>query len=284
MTEKNTIQSTELKDQLAEITETMKRENIEFSPEMKAYFDENLARLTNGMAKGIMPTKKHLDEFISNIKEWIEMPKRYREQRTSIELMKNPEYKLTKEQKEELLNTLKIRFEANTSRHNGIEWVNVEARLNAANPEKLWSLKEMEVTGGEPDVVNYYYSTGEFEFFDCSAESPSGRRNICYDREGQKEAKKRGEKPAGNAVDMAAMMRLGGILNKDQYGFKLQVIEEFDKLTRSWILTTDETRERGIATFAYRDTDDFRENDVYIGGDYPYFYNVNRGFRGWLRV
>src|SRR4030043_2307203 len=123
--------------------------------------------------------------------------------------------KLSPKQCEELLKTLKTRFEKNMNRHKGLEWAKVQAKLEA-NIEKLWSLNEMESTGGEPDVVGYDKKTGEFFFYDCSAESPKGRRSICYDREGQEEREKKGVHPAGNAVDLAAAVGIE-LLNEDQY-------------------------------------------------------------------
>src|SRR4030043_1704689 len=138
---------------------------------------------------------------------------------------------LSPEQREELLRALKARFEKNMNRHKGLEWANVQAKLEA-NPKKLWSLNEMERTGGEPDVVGHDQKTGETIFYDCSAESPQGRRNICYDREGQEAREKRGVHPEGNAIDMAAAMGIE-LLTEEQYR-ELQKLGEFDTKTSSW--------------------------------------------------
>ncbi len=139
---------------------------------------------------------------------------------------------LSPEQKGELLSILKGRFEKNMSRHQGMKWADVQAKLEA-NPEKLWSLNEMERTGGEPDVVGYDQKTGEFIFYDCSAESPKGRRNVCYDRQGLESRKE--HKPKNNAMDMAAAMGIE-ILSEEQYR-ELQKIGKFDTKTSSWIQT-----------------------------------------------
>jgi len=186
---------------------------------------------------------------------------------------------LVPEQKEQLLCTLKARFEKNIKRHKGMQWAKLEARLNEASPEKLWSLNEMERTGGEPDVVGFDKTTGEYEFYDCPKESPKGRRNICYDRKGQEEAERQGYTPAGNAVDMAAAMRLGGILNRDQYKNKLQKFGKFDKETWSWIDTPEETRKQGVALAA-----GWRDSGVLVGNDFPNLRGNDVAFRGWLRV
>ncbi len=176
----------------------------------------------------------------------------------------------------ELLNILKVRFEANIDRHKGIEWAKVQEKLEA-NIDKLWSLNEMERTGGEPDVVGQDEITGEYIFYDCSAESPKGRRNICYDGEGQEQRKKKGVYPGGNAMDMAAAMGIE-LLTEEQYG-ELQKLGEFDMKTSSWIKTPSDIRKHGGAIFADR-----RYGHVFIyHNSAPSFYS-SRGFRGSLRV
>jgi len=197
------------------------------------------------------------------------------------EVDKNSERALSQEQKEELMATLKNRFHANMNRHKGIEWLEVEARLNEASPEKLWSLNEMERTGGEPDVVGFVEETGEYEFWDFSKDSPEGRRNVCYDREGQEEAERRGESLAGNVVDITAAMSLGGILNEDQTRNKLQKLGEFDRNTYSWIDTPAHKRKQGVALFAGRGG---RDNVVYVDEHNPSWITNRGAFRGWLRV
>lgn len=180
------------------------------------------------------------------------------------------------EQREELLETLKARFEDNKSRHKGLDWSDVLARLEA-RPEKLASLNAMESTGGEPDVVGYDKKTGEYIFYDCSAETPDGRKNICYDAEGQREREKKGVHPAGNAVDIAADMGIE-LLTEAQYR-ELQELGEFDTRTSSWIKTLPEIRELGGALFADR-----RYDHVFVyHNSAPTFYS-SRGFRGALRV
>lgn len=180
------------------------------------------------------------------------------------------------EQREELLETLKARFDDNKSRHKGLDWSDVLARLEA-RPEKLASLNAMESTGGEPDVVGYDKKTGEYIFYDCSAETPDGRKNICYDAEGQREREKKGVHPAGNAVDIAADMGIE-LLTEEQYR-ELQELGEFDTRTSSWIKTLPEIRELGGALFADR-----RYDHVFVyHNSAPTFYS-SRGFRGALRV
>lgn len=179
-------------------------------------------------------------------------------------------------QAEALLNTLKARFENNMNRHLGVEWPNVQARLEA-NPQKLSSLNAMESSGGEPDVVGFDKSTGEYIFYDCSAESPDGRRSICYDGKAQDEREKKGVHPGGNAIDIAAAMGIQ-ILNEDQYR-ELQKLGEFDTKTSSWIETPADIRKLGGALFADRR---FGHIFVYHNGA-PSFYAA-RGFRGLLKV
>jgi hypothetical protein len=177
-------------------------------------------------------------------------------------------------QREELLRTLKVRFEKNMNRHKGLEWPKVQSKLEASN-EKLWSLSEMEETGGEPDVVGYDNKTGEYIFYDCSAESPKGRRSICYDREGLESRKE--HKPESSAIDMAAEMGIE-LLTEEQYR-DLQKLGNFDIKTSSWVLTPAEIRKHGGALFA-----DFRYNHVFIYHNGAESYYAARGFRGSLRV
>jgi hypothetical protein len=181
---------------------------------------------------------------------------------------------LSPEQREELLRTLKARFEKNMNRHKGLEWAIVQAKLED-NSEKLWSLNEMERTGGEPDVVGLDKTTGEYIFYDCSAQSPKGRRNVCYDREGQEERK--ANKPENNAIDMAAAMGIE-ILTEEQYR-ELQKPGNFDTKTSSWVKTPSDIRKLGGALFADR-----RYGKVFVyHNSAPSYYSV-RAFRGSLRV
>jgi len=180
------------------------------------------------------------------------------------------------EQREELLRTLKARFEKNMNRHKGLEWAKVQAKLEA-NAEKLWSLNEMERTGGEPDIVGQDKKMGEYIFCDCSAESPKGRRNVCYDREGQETREKQGIHPEGNAVDMAAAMGIE-LLTEEQYR-ELQKLGSFDSKTSSWVKTPSDIRRLGGAIFADR-----RYGNVFVyHNSAPTFYS-SRAFRGSLRV
>jgi hypothetical protein len=183
---------------------------------------------------------------------------------------------LSPEQREELLSALRARFEINMNRHKGLEWAKVQAKLEA-NTEKLWSLNEMERTGGEPDVVGHDKKMGEHIFYDCSAESPKGRRNVCYDREGQEAREKRGVHPEGNAIDMAAAMGIE-LLTEEQYR-ELQKLGNFDTKTSSWVKTPSDIRKLGGALFADR-----RYGHVFVyHNSAPSFYGV-RAFRGSLRV
>ena len=177
-------------------------------------------------------------------------------------------------QREELLGALKARFEKNMDRHKGLEWAKVQARLEA-NPEKLWSLNEMEGTGGEPDVVGYDKKTGEYVFYDCSAESPEGRRNACYDREALESRKE--AKPKDTAMDMAAAMGIE-LLAEEQYR-ELQKLGNFDTKTSSWVKTPVEIRKLGGAIFADR-----RYDHVFVYHNGASSYYGARGFRGSLRV
>jgi len=181
---------------------------------------------------------------------------------------------LSPEQRAEILGALKDRFEKNMHRHKGLEWAEVQARLEA-KPEKLWSLHEMERTGGEPDVVRHDKKTGETIFYDCSAESPKGRRNVCYDREAL-EARKE-FKPKDSAMDMAAAMGIQ-ILTEEQYR-ELQELGSFDAKTSSWVKTPAEIRKLGGALFADR-----RYEHVFIYHNGADSYYGARGFRGSLRV
>jgi hypothetical protein len=188
----------------------------------------------------------------------------------------NTKKKLSPEQREELLSALKARFEKNKNRHKGLEWMEVQARLELpAGDGKLWSLYEMERTGGEPDVVGFDKNTGEYIFYDCSAESPAGRRNLCFDREAFESRKS--FKPEANAADMAAAMGIG-LLDEEQYR-QLQELGNFDNKTSSWLKTPADIRKLGGALFADR-----RYGRVFVyHNSAPSYYGV-RGFRGSLRV
>jgi hypothetical protein len=188
--------------------------------------------------------------------------------------MKNNKKQLSPEQREELLKILKARFEKNKSRHKGIEWSKVLAKLEA-NPEKLWSLDDMEITGGEPDVVGYDKKTDEYIFYDCSAESPKGRRSICYDGEALESRKE--HKPKNSAIDMAAAMGIQ-LLTEEQYR-ELQQLGDFDLKTSSWVQTPANIRELGGALFCDR-----RYNHVFVYHNGAESYYAARGFRGSLRV
>lgn len=181
---------------------------------------------------------------------------------------------LSQEQTEELINTLQVRFEKNTSRHEGLDWANVQARLEA-NREKLWSLYEMEATGGEPDVVGYDANTDEFIFYDCSAESPKGRRSLCYDREAWESRKN--HKPENTAMDVAKEMGIE-LLTEEQYR-QLQALGKFDLKTSSWVQTPDNIRKLGGAIFCDR-----RYDMVFMYHNGAESYYAARGFRGSLRV
>ena len=182
--------------------------------------------------------------------------------------------KLSSTQRDELLSTLKARFERNMNRHKGLDWAKVQAKLEADNP-KLWSLNEMETTGGEPDVVGYDKKTGEYVFYDCSAESPKGRRSICYDREALDARKE--NKPKDSAVDMAAAIGVE-LLTEEQYR-ELQKLGEFDLKTSSWVKTPAEIRKRGGALFCDR-----RYDHVFTYHNGADSYYAARGFRGSLRI
>lgn len=181
---------------------------------------------------------------------------------------------LSKKQSEQLLNALKARFEKNMNRHQGLEWAKVQAQLEA-HADKLWSLHEMERTGGEPDVVRQEKTSGGYIFYDCSAESPQGRRGLCYDRQALDSRKE--NKPKGSAVDMAAAMGVE-LLREEQYR-ELQKIGNFDEKTSSWVKTPSEVRKLGGALFCDR-----RFNTVFVYHNGAESYYAARGFRGSLRV
>jgi hypothetical protein len=187
---------------------------------------------------------------------------------------KNDKKKLSAEQSAELLKVLKTRFEKNMNRHKGLEWAKVQAKLQG-NPEKLWSLDDMEVTGGEPDVVGYDKKTNEYIFYDCSEQSPNGRRSVCYD--GKALASRKEHKPKNSAIDMAADIGIE-ILTEEQYR-ELQQLGEFDTKTSSWVKTPDEIRELGGAICCDR-----RYNHVFTSHNGAESYYAARGFRGSLRV
>lgn len=182
--------------------------------------------------------------------------------------------KLSPEQREALLAVLKSRFEENMNRHKGLEWDKIQARLDA-NDEKLWSLHEMERTGGEPDIVDYDKKTDECIFYDCSAESPKGRRSICYDRAGWETRKE--FKPKNNAIDMASEIGIE-LLTEAQYR-ELQKLGNFDMKTSSWVKTPSDIRKLGGALFADR-----RYGNVFVYHNSAPSYYASRGFRGSLRV
>jgi len=192
--------------------------------------------------------------------------------KAKIEMQRAEEMKA--EQREELLEVLKARFEKNMNRHKGLEWAKVQAKLEA-NTEKLWSLNEMERTGGEPDVVGHDEKTGAYIFYDCSAESPTGRRNVCYDREALESRKE--FKPKDTAMDMATAMGIE-ILTEEQYR-ELQKLGNFDTKTSSWLKTPSEIRKLGGAIFADR-----RYDHVFVYHNGAESYYAARGFRGSLRV
>ncbi|WP_197530276.1 DUF4256 domain-containing protein [Bythopirellula polymerisocia] len=175
---------------------------------------------------------------------------------------------------EALLESLKARFEKNMIRHKGLVWTKVQAKL-VSNPEKMWSLSEMERTGGEPDVVGHDKKTGEYIFYDCSAESPKGRRSVCYDREALESRKE--HKPKNNAIDMAGAMGIE-LLTEDQYR-ELQKLGNFDTKTSSWVKTPSSIRKLGGALFCDR-----RYETVFVYHNGAASYYAARGFRGSLRV
>ena len=181
---------------------------------------------------------------------------------------------LTAKQTEELLSALKVRFEKNMNRHKGVEWVKVQAKLEGS-PEKLWSLNEMEKSGGEPDVVSLDKETGQYVFCDCSPESPAGRRSFCYDREAWESRKE--NKPENNAIDVCAAMGIE-ILSEGEYR-ELQKLGKFDTKTSSWVKTPENIRKLGGAVFC-----DLRYDTVFLYHNGAESYYAARGFRGSLRV
>src|SRR6266403_1520253 len=181
---------------------------------------------------------------------------------------------LSPEQREELLGALKARFEKNMNRHKGLEWAKVQAKLEA-NTGKLWSLNEMEETGGEPDVVGHDKKTGEYIFYDCSAESPKSRRSVCYDREALESRKE--HKPKNNAIDMAAAMGIE-LLTEEEYQ-ELQRLGNFDTKSSSWVKTPSDIRKLGGALYCDR-----RYGRVFVGHNGAESYYAARAFRGSLRV
>lgn len=181
---------------------------------------------------------------------------------------------LSPEQREGLLTALKTRFENNKDRHKGIEWAQVQARLEA-NIERLWSLNEMERTGGEPDVVGHDKKTGEYTFYDCSVDSPKGRRSLCYDREALESRKE--HKPANNAIDMADAIGIE-LLTEEQYR-ELQKLGNFDTKTSSWVKTPSDIRKLGGAIFCDR-----RYDTVFVYHNGAESYYAARGFRGSLKI
>ena len=189
-------------------------------------------------------------------------------------MIKKDKKALSKEQREELLKKVKTRFEKNMNRHKGIEWTKVQARLEA-NTEKLWSLNEMESTGGEPDIVGQDKKTGEYIFYDCSEESPKGRRSYCYDREALNARKE--FKPANTVIDIATAMGIE-LLTEEQYR-DLQKLGNFDTKTSSWVKTPVDIRKLGGAIFCDR-----RYNTVFVYHNGAESYYAGRAFRGSLRV
>jgi Protein of unknown function (DUF4256) len=192
----------------------------------------------------------------------------------SMKNVNNNKKDLSPQQREELLRTLKARFEKNMNRHKGLEWANVQAKLEA-NTEKLWSLSEMERTGGEPDIVGHDKKTGEYIFFDCSPESPKGRRSLCYDREALESRKE--HKPKNNAIDMAAAIGIE-LLTEEQYR-ELQKLGNFDTKTSSWVKTPSAIRKLGGALFC-----DCRFDTVFVYHNGAESYYAARGIRGSLRI
>ncbi len=188
--------------------------------------------------------------------------------------MKGVKKELSAKQREELLKTLKGRFEKNPYRHKGVEWVKVQAKLGA-KPEKLWSLHQMETTGGEPDIVGQDKKRGDYIFFDCSSETPKGRVSVCYDREGWESRKE--HRPKTTAIDMAATMGIE-LLTEEQY-LQLQKLGDFDTKTSSWVKTPAEIRKLGGALYCDR-----RYGRIFTGHNGAQSYYSARGWRGWLTV
>jgi|SRR4030095_954307 len=201
----------------------------------------------------------------------MEKTKSISEKRKGIKINKK---ELQPEARKELLKTLKTRFEKNINRHKGLDWADVQARLEA-NPEKLWSLDEMESTGGEPDVVGQDKKTGEYIVYDCSAESPKGRRSVCYDHEALEKRKE--HKPENSAIEMASDMGIE-VLTEEQY-MELQKLGNFDEKTSSWLKTPVDIRKLGGGIYG-----DFRYGRTFIGHNGADSYYAARGFRGCLRI
>jgi len=189
-------------------------------------------------------------------------------------MAKQSKKELSPKQRDELISTLEKRFEKNMGRHKGLQWKKVQEKLEANN-SKLWSLNEMEETGGEPDVVGYEKKTDEYIFYDCSSETPKGRRSLCYDRDGLESRKE--HRPDNSAIDMAREMSIE-ILSEEEY-LKLQELENFDSKTSSWLKTPEEVREQGGAI-----SGDFRYGRVFITHNGAQAYFGARGFRGSLKV
>ena len=194
--------------------------------------------------------------------------------RQKINNMKTAKKDLSPKQLEALLTTIKSRFEKNPNRHKGLDWAKVQARLEGS-PEKLWALAEMERTGGEPDVVGHDQKSGEYVFYDCSAESPQGRTSLCYDRAALESRKE--HKPKTSVVDLAAELGIA-LLTEAEY-FDLQKLGEFDTKTSSWLQTPAEIRKLGGAIYGDR-----RYGRVFVGHNGAQSYYSGRGFRGALRV
>jgi hypothetical protein len=181
---------------------------------------------------------------------------------------------LSPQQGQELLSALRLRFEQNRNRHKGLDWAKIQAKLER-NPQKLWSLNEMERTGGEPDVIGHDQKTGEYIFYDCSEQSPEGRRSLCYDREALDARKE--HKPKNDAIDLAAAIGIE-LLTEEQYR-ELQKLGDFDTKTSSWVKTPSDIRKLGGALFCDR-----RYDRVFVYHNGSESYYAGRGFRGWLRV
>ena len=192
----------------------------------------------------------------------------------SRQIVKSTRKELSPKQREELLGTLKTRFEKNMNRHEGFEWGKIKVRLEA-NTGKLWSLSEMERTGGEPDAVGHDKKTGEYIFFDCAAETPKGRVSVCYDRDGWESRKE--HRPKNTAMDMAAAMGIE-LLTEEQYQ-ELQKLGNFDTKTSSWVKTPADIRKLGGALYCDR-----RYGRVFVGHNGAQSYYAARGFRSWIRV
>lgn len=233
--------------------------------------DTDLAETLRRLAKKNPELAKAANAELNGLRSEVE-----EKVKAASEVDETNEKQLSREQAEELLKTVKARFEVNMHRHEDMEWSKVQARLEGS-PEKMWSLNEMERTGGEPDVVGYDKKNGEYIFYDCSKKNPEGRRNICYDRKGQDEADRRGYNPKGNAVDMAASMGIE-ILTRKQY-LELQELEQFDYGTWSWLKTSAKKRKAGVAVHGIRGT-----FEVYVRDFYSYYFSDDRAFRGSLRV